>query len=99
MSHRLAEVFSKHLKDRYPKHIKNSLTLNKKINSLNMKWISNQNRYCHQKTDEGAPILSSFLVKSQVLEIHRHEKHFKVSHNKESHKVKVLAMIYFSITG
>jgi hypothetical protein len=27
------------------------------------------------------------------------EKHFKVSHNKESHKVKVLARIYFSIIG
>jgi hypothetical protein len=27
------------------------------------------------------------------------EKHFKVSHNKESHKVKVPARIYFSIAG
>jgi hypothetical protein len=27
------------------------------------------------------------------------EKHFKVYHNKESHKVKVLARIYFSETG
>jgi hypothetical protein len=26
------------------------------------------------------------------------EKHFKVSHNKESHKVKVLEGIYFSLT-
>jgi hypothetical protein len=26
------------------------------------------------------------------------EKHFKVFHNKEFHKVKVLARIYFSIT-
>jgi hypothetical protein len=27
------------------------------------------------------------------------EKYFKLSHNKESHKVKVLARIYFGITG
>jgi hypothetical protein len=44
--------------------------------------------------DEGAPTASQFPSKSQVLEIHKHEKHFK-----ESHKVKVLARIYFSITG
>jgi hypothetical protein len=39
-----------------------------------------------------------FPTKSQILEIHKHEKHFKVSHNKEFHKVEVLARIYFSIT-
>jgi hypothetical protein len=27
------------------------------------------------------------------------EKHLRVSHNKESHKVKVLARIYFSMAG
>jgi hypothetical protein len=43
--------------------------------------------------------LPSFHTKSQVLQIHKHEKHFKVSHNKESQKVEVLARIYFSITG
>jgi hypothetical protein len=46
--------------------------------------------------DEGIPQLPGFQAKSQVLEIHRHEKHFEVSNNKESHKVKVLALIYFS---
>jgi hypothetical protein len=49
--------------------------------------------------DEGFPQLASFHAKSQVLEIHKHEKHFKVSHNKEPHKVEVLVKIYFSITG
>jgi hypothetical protein len=43
--------------------------------------------------------LPNFHTKSQVLEIHKNEQHFKVSHKKESHKVKVLARIYFSITG
>jgi hypothetical protein len=47
---------------------------------------------------EEFPQLHSFYTKSQVLEIHRCAKHFKVSHNKESHKVEVLARIYFSIT-
>jgi hypothetical protein len=46
----------------------------------------------------GLPQLPSFHTKSQALEIHKHEKHFKVSHNKESHKVKVLVRIYFSTT-
>jgi hypothetical protein len=44
----------------------------------------------------------SFPVSTQSLRSLRStniEKHFKVSHNKESHKVKVLARIYFSITG
>jgi hypothetical protein len=44
--------------------------------------------------------LSQLLVsmqKPQFLEIHKHEKHFKVSYNKESHKIEV-ARIYFSIT-
>jgi hypothetical protein len=45
------------------------------------------------------PQLPSFHIKSQILEIHKHGKHFKVSHNKESHKVEVLGRIYFSITG
>jgi hypothetical protein len=30
------------------------------------------------------PELPSFHIKSQVLEIHKHEKHFNVPHNKES---------------
>jgi hypothetical protein len=46
----------------------------------------------------GLPYLPSFHIKLQVLEIHKHEKHFMVYHNKESHKVKVLASIYFSKT-
>jgi hypothetical protein len=45
------------------------------------------------------PWLLSFHTKSQVLEIHRHENHFKVSHNKKSYKVDVLERIYFSIIG
>jgi hypothetical protein len=56
---------------------------------------------CHQRMEEGLPQLPqlpSFHTKSQVLEIHKREKHFKVSHNKKSHKVKILARIYFSIT-
>jgi hypothetical protein len=52
---------------------------------------------CHQRTDEKAPTASSFHLKSQVLESTNIEKHFKVSHNMESHKAKVLAKIYFSI--
>jgi hypothetical protein len=47
----------------------------------------------------GFPQLPSFHAKSQVLEICKHEKNFKVPHNKESHKVEVLAKIYFSKTG
>jgi hypothetical protein len=35
--------------------------------------------------------LSSFHAKSQVLEIHKLEKHFKVSYNKDCQKVEVLA--------
>jgi hypothetical protein len=45
------------------------------------------------------PLLPSFYAKSQVLEILKYEKHFKMSHNKESHKIEVLAWSYFSITG
>jgi hypothetical protein len=45
------------------------------------------------------PQLPCFHTKSQILEIHKHEKHFKVSYNKEFHKVKVLVRLYFSITG
>jgi hypothetical protein len=44
----------------------------------------------------------SFLVsiqKSQVLEMYKHEKHVNESHSKRSHKVEVLARIYFSATG
>jgi hypothetical protein len=50
---------------------------------------------------KGFPQISSFHSKSQVLEIHKHEKNFKVSHIQkgESHKVEVLARIYFSVTG
>jgi hypothetical protein len=47
----------------------------------------------------GLPQLPSFHAKSQVLEIHKHKKHVKVPHNKESHKVEVLERIYFRITG
>jgi hypothetical protein len=45
---------------------------------------------CHWRTDEGFPQLPSFHAKSQVLEIHKHKKHFKMSPNKEAHKVEVL---------
>jgi hypothetical protein len=39
-----------------------------------------------------APTASQFPHKtSGLLEIHKNEKHFKVSHNKESHKVEVSA--------
>jgi hypothetical protein len=48
--------------------------------------------------DWGFLQLPSFHLKSQVLEIHKHEKNFKVSHNRESHKKEVLAKIYFSKT-
>jgi hypothetical protein len=46
----------------------------------------------------GLPELPNFHAKSHILEIHNNEKHFKVSHSKESHKVKVLARLYFNIT-
>jgi hypothetical protein len=39
----------------------------------------------------GFPQLPSFITKSQVLDIQKCEKHFKVSCSKESHKVEVLA--------
>jgi hypothetical protein len=52
---------------------------------------------CHWRTYGGLPQLSSFYVKSQVFEIHKHEKHFKVSLQQGSHRVKVSARIYFSI--
>jgi hypothetical protein len=45
------------------------------------------------------PQVLSFHTKSQVLEIHKYEKHFKVSHNEEFYKVEVLAKTYFSLTG
>jgi hypothetical protein len=59
-----------------------------------------QMQYCVLPEDSrgGFPWLPSFHEKSQVLEIHRDEKHFQVSRNKESHKVEVLARFYFSIT-
>jgi hypothetical protein len=44
--------------------------------------------------DEGPFTASQFPHKSQILEIHKREKHFKVSH-----KVEVLTRIYFSIMG
>jgi hypothetical protein len=47
---------------------------------------------------KGLPQLPSFYTKSQVLEIKKDEKHFKVSH-KESQMVEGLARIYFSKTG
>jgi hypothetical protein len=47
---------------------------------------------------EQLPQLPSFHAKSQVLEIHNSEKHFKVSRNKEPRQAKVLARIYLSIT-
>jgi hypothetical protein len=49
---------------------------------------------------EGTPTASQFPHKNlRSLRSTNTEKHFKVSHNKESHKVKVLARIYFNITG
>jgi hypothetical protein len=39
----------------------------------------------------GDPTASQFPCKITVFEIHKHEKHFKVSHNKEFHKMEVLA--------
>jgi hypothetical protein len=47
----------------------------------------------------GVPPASQYPCKTTGPETNKHEKHFKVSHNKESHKVKVLARIYFSITA
>jgi hypothetical protein len=44
------------------------------------------------------PQFPSFHAKSQFFEVHKYEKHLNVSHNKNSHKVEVLARIYFSIT-
>jgi hypothetical protein len=55
--------------------------------------------FCYWRRDEGFPQLPSSHTKPQVLETHKHEKHFEVSHNNESYKVEVLARIYFSITG
>jgi hypothetical protein len=55
-------------------------------------------KYCHWRTDEELPQLPSFQTKSQVLEITQ-EKHFKVSHRKESCKAEGLARINCSITG
>jgi hypothetical protein len=46
---------------------------------------------------QGGSLFSQFPCKIQELEI-TCEKHFRVSH-KKSHKVEVLARIYFSITG
>jgi hypothetical protein len=45
------------------------------------------------------PQILSVHAKSQVLEIHKHEKNFKVSYNEESHKAEVLARMYFSMAG
>jgi hypothetical protein len=44
--------------------------------------------------ERGFPQLPSFHTKSQVLEIHKHERHSKLPHNKEFHKVEVLARIF-----
>jgi hypothetical protein len=55
-------------------------------------------RRCHWRMDEGGS--HSFPVSMQNLRSLRStniEKH--LSHNKKYHKVKVLAKIYFSITG
>jgi hypothetical protein len=54
---------------------------------------------CHQRTDEGLAQLPDSTQNHRSLRATNIEKHFKVSHNEESHKVKVLAKIYFSITG
>jgi hypothetical protein len=48
---------------------------------------------CYWKRAEEFPQFPSVHTKSQVLEIHRHEKNFKVSPDKESHKVEVLGNI------
>jgi hypothetical protein len=45
----------------------------------------------------GFPQTPILYTKLQVLEIHKHEKNFEVSHNKESYKVEVLARISFNI--
>jgi hypothetical protein len=47
---------------------------------------------------KGLPQLPSFYTKSQVLRS-TYEKCFKISYNKESHKVEVLVRIYFRIGG
>jgi hypothetical protein len=50
---------------------------------------------------EGVSSDSQYPCKITVLENHKCEKNFKVSHAQkgESHKEEVLARIYFSITG
>jgi hypothetical protein len=48
---------------------------------------------------KGLPHFPGFHANSQVLKIHRCEKYFKMSYSKESHKLEVLARIYFSKTG
>jgi hypothetical protein len=72
-----------------------------KVYRFNTCKVSNEYP-CYQWMDEGAPTASQFppvSMQTKVLEIHKHEKHFEVSHNKESHMVEVLARIYFSIIG
>jgi hypothetical protein len=65
-----------------------------------LSWGFNPNgNFGYLRRVKGLPQLPSFHAKSRVLEIHKCETHFKVSHNKESHKVEILAKIYFSITG
>jgi hypothetical protein len=54
-------------------------------------------RFCLQRM-RGSHSFPVSTQKSQVIEIHKCEKHFKETH-KESHKVEVLTRIYFSITG
>jgi hypothetical protein len=49
--------------------------------------LNSEKSYCYK--------IPSFHAKSQVLKIHKCEKNFKMFHNKESHKVEVLARIYF----
>jgi hypothetical protein len=62
---------------------------------------------CDSTPDSGLPIpfyprrvkgfqkFPSVHTKSHVLEIHKCEKYFTVSHNKKSHKMEALAMIIF----
>jgi hypothetical protein len=47
----------------------------------------------------GSHILPVSTQNSSSLSSTNTEKHLRVSHNKESHKVKVLARIYFSMAG
>jgi hypothetical protein len=49
---------------------------------------------CHRTTDEGAPTIPSFHAKSQVLEIHKHEKQFKISHNRSLTRWKFIKDLF-----